>query len=311
MATATREAMRAERSGIGTELLYDTVAEACEDFMMQLYGKCSDAARTSGTPLVQCLQRALRTLNDWTSAEMREESARLLAREPMSARLLQAAGDQSLRELRQAGLVTNGAFATQLGPFLHTVYHRIAVDPAVLTGTYFASSPEATVARWLLHRQVVRSALALGCGAAAPAPGSHRAPPARRERETAAGERRLRRSRSRSRSRSRRRTRAGKAEPAARSKPRSARRRQAETEPEPGPRPEPAAEPESLPEPEPQPEPEPEPEPVPVRDAGIGDDASDATSSARQSLMESFLSGTQSDAGSITPDDSVSHLGAA
>ena len=202
MATATREAMRAERSGIGTELLYDTVAEACEDFMMQLYGKCSDAARSSGTPLVQCLQRALRTLNDWTSAEMREESARLLAREPMSARLLQAAGDRRCAELRQAGLVTNGAFATQLGPFLHTVYHRIAVDPAVLTGTYFASSPEATVARWLLHRQVVRSALALGCGAAAPAPGSHRAsrrraPRAARRRASGAA---ANRSRSRTRS---------------------------------------------------------------------------------------------------------------
>ena len=155
-----------------TSMLFDWSHTICYDFMHNVCRKCGGRSVDEGDTRRK-IQRAMKTLDEWTPSHRRTQTKEALALYPGLSCALRASMTYMADSLANHGFEVSRNYDFSVGDFIHDTLTSMGRDPLVLTLAYFRRSPEAYTARWLLHRKCMREALV---AALAPTPPANCAP---------------------------------------------------------------------------------------------------------------------------------------
>ena len=155
-----------------TSMLFDWAHTICYDFMRSVCRKCGGQMVDEGETRRR-IQRALKTLDEWTPSHRRSQTKEALALYPGIGHALRASLVFMADSLAKHGFEVSQNYDFSAGDFIHDTLTSVGRDPLVLTLAYFRRTPEAYTARWLLHRKCMREALV---AALAPTPPADCAP---------------------------------------------------------------------------------------------------------------------------------------
>ena len=141
-----------------TSMLFDWAHTICYDFMRGVCRKCGGQTVDEGETRRR-IQRALKTLDEWTPSHRRTQTKEGLALYPGLGHALRASLVYMADSLTKHGFEVSRNYEFSVGDFIHDTLTSMGRDPLVLTLAYFRRTPEAYTARWLLHRKCMREAL--------------------------------------------------------------------------------------------------------------------------------------------------------
>ena len=154
-----------------TSMLFDWAHTICYDFMRGVCRKCGGQTVDEGETRRR-IQRALKTLDEWTPSHRRTQTKEGLALYPGLGHALRASLVYMADSLTKHGFEVSRNYEFSVGDFIHDTLTSMGRDPLVLTLAYFRRTPEAYTARWLLHRKCMREALVAALAPTPPASAS-------------------------------------------------------------------------------------------------------------------------------------------